>query len=181
MSHLSASDVTEFFGIWLPLLGYVNKRKKLFPELDSMNIGTKMVPQIASGIAERLWDEVSLIDEYAGGNPELTPEEREVLLSWKRAKTDNFIFERQLRDGSVFINQDKEVYLVKGTSIALDVMFSGRVLPLALTATLLPFKGAIITDGLIGLMNITYGDDLKKEFRDIYNDARERNVIITKI
>ena len=60
-------------------------------------------------------------------------------------------------------------------------MFSGRVLPLALTATLLPFKGAIITDGLIGLMNITYGDDLKKEFRDIYNDARERNVIITKI
>ena len=181
MSHLSVKDVNEFFGIWLPLLGYVNKRKQLFPELDTMAIRTKMVPQIASEIAERLWDDVSLIDDYIADNEGLTKEEQDVLQAWKRAKTDNFIFERQLKDGAVFINQDKEVYLVKGTSISFETMFAGRTLPLALTATLIPFKGGIITDGLVGLMNITYGDDLKKEFRDIYNDARKKERIITSL
>lgn len=178
MSHLSANEANEFFNTWLPLLGYVNKRKGLFPQLDAMNIGAKMLPQVAGGIAERLWADVSVIDDYIEENPGLTEAEKELLLSWKRAKTDNFIFERQLPDGAVFINQDREVYIVKGTSVAFETMFAGRTMPMALTATLIPFRDVIITDGLIGLMNITYEDDLKKEFRDIYNDARQKDALI---
>ena len=178
MSHLSANEANEFFNTWLPLLGYVNKRKGLFPQLDAMNIGAKMLPQVAGGIAERLWADVSVIDDYIEENPGLTEAEKELLLSWKRAKTDNFIFERQLTEGAVFINQDREVYIVKGTSVAFETMFAGRTMPMALTATLIPFRDVIITDGLIGLMNITYEEDLKKEFRDIYNDARQKDALI---
>lgn len=181
MSHLSANEVNEFFSIWLPLLDYVNKKKKLYPELDAMAVEKGMVPQIAGKIAEALWEDVSLIDEYLAENPGLTEEEKEILCSWKQAKTDNFIYERQLPEGAVFINQDREVYIVKGTSLAFNVMLGGRTLPLALTATLMPFRDVIITDGLIGLMDIPYGDDMKQEFRDISETAVKEKRLIKRL
>lgn len=181
MSRLSANEVTEFFGIWLPLLGYVNKKEKLYPELDTMPVEKKMVPQIAGKIAATLWADVSLIDGYLAENDRLTGEERELLRSWKRARTDNFIYERQLREGAVFINQAREVYIVKGTSLPFNVMFGGKPLPLALTATLLPFRDVVITDGIIRLMNISYGKYMKQEFRDIYNDAVKGKRLIRRL
>lgn len=181
MSHLSANEVAEFFGIWLPLLGYVNKKTTLYPELDAMTMEKGMVPQIAGKIAEKLWADVSLIDEYLTENAGLAEKAKKLLRSWKRAKTDNFIYERQLREGAVFINQAREVYIVKGTSLPFNVMLGGRPLPLALTATLLPFRDAVITDGLIGLMDISYGEDMKQEFRDIYDAAVKENRLIKRL
>ncbi len=181
MSHLSANEVNEFFGIWLPLLGYVNKKAKLYPELDTMTVEKGMVPQIAGKIAEKLWADVSLIDGYLAENNRLTEGEKDLLRSWKRAKTDNFIYERQLREGAVFINQAREVYIVKGTSLSFNVMLGGRPLPLALTATLLPFRDAVITDGIIGLMDISYGENMKRGFREIYNDAVKGNRLIRQL
>lgn len=52
---------------------------------------------------------------------------------------------------------------------------------MALTATLLPFRDVIITDGIIGLMNISYGKNMKREFRDIYNDAVKGNRLIRRL
>lgn len=181
MSHLSADEVAKFFGILLPLLGYVNKKAKLYSEPDTMTAGQEMVPKIVGKIAEKLWAEVSLIDEYLAENAGLAEAEKDILRSWKRAKTDNFICERQLREGAVFINQAREVYIVKGISHSFDVMFGGRPLPLALTATLLPFRDAVITDGLIRLMNISYGKNMKREFRDIYNAAAKENRLIRRL
>lgn len=181
MSHLSANEVNEFFGIWLPLLGYVNKKANLYQELPDALTEEEMVPRIVGKIAEKLWADVSLIDRYLAENDRLAGEERELIRSWKRARTDNFIYERQLREGAVFINQDREVYIVKGTSLPFNVMFGGRSLPMALTATLLPFRDVVITDGIIGLMNISYGKNMKREFRDIYNDAVKQNRLIRRL
>lgn len=182
MSHLSANEVNEFFGTWLPLLGYVNKKAKLYQEPpDDLTVEQEMVPQIVGRIAETLWADMSLIDGYLAEKSGLSEEEKDLLRSWKRARTDNFIYERQLREGAVFINQAREVYIVKGTSLPFNVMFWGKPLPLALTATLLPFRDMVITDGIIRLMNISYGKNMKQEFRDIYNDAVKGNRLIRRL
>lgn len=130
MSHLSASEVNEFFGVWLPLLGYVNKKAKLYQKPpDDLTAEQEMVPQIVGRIAETLWADVSLIDGYLAENAGLSEEEKDILRSWKRARTDNFIYERQLREGAVFINQAREVYIVKGTSHSFTLMLGGGPCP----------------------------------------------------
>lgn len=51
-------------------------------------------------------------------------------------------------------------------------MFEGQPMPVILTATLLPFKDEIITDGLINGSRVTVGPGIRQELKDTYMNAK---------
>lgn len=178
---LSSDDVKLFYRIFFGLLDYVNGKKKV-NDLKDLAAQESLDPQAVKEIARVVWQDISLIDDYLSERGSSLPaEEEEILRSWKRVVSGRFVIERNLKNGSIVIGEDNRVYLVRGIATSLEEMFFYRPLPVMINADLLPFKGVIITDGLVSSMNIFMGGGIKKQLKDEYNSAKRRGMIHTSL
>ena len=95
----------------------------------------------------------------------LPEEDRLVLESWKHPVSATFVLERHLSKGSIFINPETgKVYLVKGLTQKWSEMFPWAKPPIVLEATLIPFCGCIISDGLVAPLRVSLGPGYQESF-----------------
>lgn len=175
---LTQEDGKLFYKMWFPLLDYVNEKKKVNRNLKDMAHAEMLDPMEVMEVADALWEDVKIIDEYIEKKRKnLTEEEVEIIRSWKRRVRGQFFLERHLKKGAVLIYEDEEVYLVSGIISSLDEMFYGAPLPLMMEATLIPFRDVIITDGLVMPYNIIIGSNAKRMFKDTYMNAKTKGKI----
>ena len=175
---LSSEDGRLYYMLWLPLLDYVNrlygvtKKMKQIAEIKDLN------PNELKAVADRLWDDVSVIDKYLAEHNSIPEEYREIIKSWKRRIRGKFILERHLKKGSIFISMDnKEVYQVCGIISSWEEMFNSVYLPLIVEATIMPFKKVIISDGLVIPYKVGFGRNMTQTFKDIYIDAKRSGML----
>ena len=181
---LSEQDRQEFFSLFLPLLDYVNKRdgtrKSLWNYIhDGDNTSEKL-----RGIAQKLWADTSYIDDYLAlpEKESLSQDARDTILGWKRHIDGSFILERHLARGSIFIDiRTQNVYLVKGLTDSWQEMVRDMKPPISIEATLLPFKGVIISDGLVAIHPFSFGREYKNTFQNAFWVARQNHAIIKEI
>ena len=177
---LSTEDAQLFYDLWFPLLDHVNQNH----HITGMTIkftGEKVDPNDAGIVADFLWNRPELIDHYLK-EAELSVENREIVSGWKRRIRGSFYLERHLKRGSIMISDsENQVYRVLGLFSSWEEMFSFRPLPVLIKATLLPFKGKIISDGLVIPYNVMFGGNIKSELRQCYMSAKKNGRIITSI
>ena len=95
---------------------------------------------------------------------------------------DKFIVDRHLKDGSIFISlQTEKVYLVKGIYSSIREMLEGLPMPQVVMATLIPFKDAIIHDGIVMPYGVTLGKNMSDQSKEIYRSAKTNNEIIKSV
>lgn len=175
---LSREDAELFYELFFPLLDFVNKKYGINSGSGEIYFGKALDPLDAKEIADRLWGNTKLIDEYLA-EKKLLGEHKKIISGWKKRISGKFIVERHLKKGSVFIcAEDEEVYLVRGIISSWDEMLCGRRLPAVLEAVLIPFKNVIISDGLVTAPNLFFGKNLTAEFKDIYLNAKKNGVIL---
>lgn len=179
---LPPEDGDLFYKIFFPFLDFVNGKLHIN---NLKNLGEKksLDPSAVKEIAKAAWSDTSLIGEYlATQGSALPPEHQAILKSWERCISGRFVLERNLKNGGIFISLDDEsVYQVRGIKSSFEEMYYYHSLPVMIDATLLPFKGVIITDGLLGTMNVFLGSGVKKQLKDIYTSAKRRKQIVTKL
>jgi hypothetical protein len=177
---LSADNAKLFYQLWLPLLNYVNRNYHILVNEIDFTKG-KIDLQDAAEVSHFLWERTWIIDDYLN-EANLPEEHKEILRGWKRRIRGKFIIERHLKKGSVFIStDDNSVYLVNGIVSSWEEMLHGAPVPIILRATLLPFKGVIITDGLVSVYPIMFGSNSRAEFKETYMDAKRNGKIKTMI
>lgn len=183
MMTLSKEDAKLFYEIWFPLLDFVNETLNIEPDMGRIHGAKHIDPAKAKKIANALWSDVSLIDKYLKKYAAAVSEETRVIIEgWKRRINGRFILERNLKSGSIFISVDtKKVYLVKGIISSWEEMFFYRTPPIMLNAVLLPFKEAVITDGLVAPYNVSFGKGYSWEFKEFYMETKKSGGIIRKL
>ena len=179
---LPEEDVTLYYDLWFPLLDFVNERCHI-NELRDLRQQPELDPAEVKDIADALWADVTLIDEYlAGPGAGLSPEHKSIVSGWKNCVSGRFVLERHLKKGSILISiEDNTVYQVRGIKSSWEEMFFYMQPPIMIVATLLPYRGIIISDGLVSSMPLSFGGGIKKTFRDQYNSAKTRKQIITSL
>lgn len=177
---LPAEDADLFYRIFFPLLDFVNEKLQI-NDLKDLGAQKELDASAVKDIANKVWEDVSLIDEYLTTQGASLPQDHQAILkSWKRCVNGRFVLERNLKNGAILISlDDSSVYQVRGIKSSFEEMYYYRPLPVMLAAALLPFKGVVITDGLMATMNIFIGSGMKKQFKDIYTTAKRRNQIKT--
>ncbi len=171
---LSQKDGQLYYKLWLPLLDYVNRKYQINSKLKSMATAKNLNPADVKEVANKLWSEVTVIDDYLKENEDLSEEHKEIVRSWKRRIQGKFLMERHLKKGTIFISlEDEEVYQVSGIISSWEEMFFGMPMPLILEATFLPFRDVIISDGLVMPYNIIVGGGMKRMFKDVYIAAKK--------
>ena len=182
---ISREDARLFFELFLPLLDFTNKRFNVvqcdytFMERFEKSEGIDI--KNALNVANTLWTNNHLIDEYLK-QATLNNECRELVSSWKRHITGDFILERHLKKGSVFISTDnRRVYLVNGLFSSWEEMIQYRKPPVLLNVTLLPWKDVIISDGLVSITSMHFGNNYSSDFKEIYLHAKRSGNIIKSL
>lgn len=176
---LSKEDAELFYELWFPLLDFVNKKFNVNPSMGKIHGARHSDPAQVKEIANVLWDNVQVIDEYLEKHSsELPKEHLEIIDGWKRRICDDFILERNLKSGSIFISgHTDEVYLVSGIISSWEEIFFYRSPPIMLSATLIPFRNVIISDGLVSAYNVVFGGNYSSEWKDIYMAAKKSGSI----
>lgn len=180
MIKLKPEDAALFYELFLPLLDYVNESFHVTVE-DVQFTGKRIDPRDAAEVARFLWERTSIIDDYVT-ETKLPAENKEILLGWKRSIPGNFIIERHLKKGSVFIStNNNSVYLVNEIIDSWEEMLPDNPTPLIVKATLLPFKNIISSDGLVSIFPIRFDRNSADEFKENYITAKQNHSIITNI
>lgn len=170
---LEQKDTDLFYSLWFPLLDFANSRYQVCPGIGAIEFGKSVDMRDAKTIANYIWEHTEVIEKFLA-ETDLLEEHREIVTGWKKCRPGKYILERHLKKGSVFISADTaQVYMVLGLYSTWEEVLCGRTLPVLLDAVLLPFRGRIITDGLVVSSNIVFGRGAAADFKDAYMDARK--------
>lgn len=176
---LSEEDGKLYYKLWLPLLDYVNKKYGIRKNVKEMENAASLNPEDVKAVANKMYEDVTVIDEYLSQHDEISEENRSIIASWKKCISGRFIMERHLKKGSMLISmEDEKVYQVVGIISSLEEMFLYAPMPLMIEATLMPFKDVIITDGLIVPYNLIIGGNMARTFKDVYMSAKKNGEIV---
>ena len=180
--RLSEEDGKHFYDLWLPLLDYVNEKRGVNSKLRDIRLADYLDPNETKEVADVLWTNIGLIDEYLSEIEDMSDRDKELILSWKRCVCGRFILERILKKGAMLISaEDERVYQVSGIVSTWDEMFGYARLPLIIQATLIPFEDVIISDGLVQTYNVIIGGNMARSFKDVYMEAKKNNRICSQL
>ncbi len=177
------SQVDLFYAIWRPLLGFANERLNVVPSLSGKGPKDKIISELAIKVRDALWQNEFVLDEFVSQNPaRLSEEALGIVQTWKYRLPGTFIVYKTLKKHAIFLSQDHsgDVYAVKGLYSSFEELF-GMYLPIMIKTVLIPFQDEITTDGLFESYSLIFGPGIRSEFKDLYNDARERGDIITTL
>ncbi|MGF7144126.1 hypothetical protein HNQ56_002557 [Anaerotaenia torta] len=176
---LSREDGQLYYKLWLPLLDYVNKIYNINSKIKRMADEESLNPNEVKEIADKMWDDVSVIDGYLEKcSGALEDEHVDIIRSWKRRIRGQFVLERNLKKGSIFISMDNQrVYQVCGIISSWEEMFPYAPLPIMMEATFIPFKDTIISDGLVMPYNVVIGHNMAGQLKDIYTVAKKSGML----
>lgn len=176
---LSKKDGELFYKLWLPLLDYVNDKYALNGNEKNMGEAKTLNPEDVKMIADKMWENVSVIDDYLiDQSDSILEEHKKIVSSWKKRIQGEYLLERHLSKGSIFISMDDEqVYQVSGIISSWEEMFRYAPMPIAMKATFIPFKNVIISDGLVIPYNVRIGPSMKRGFKEIYMSAKQNKLI----
>lgn len=173
--RLERSDAELFYQLWFPLLDYVNRKYHIRPETETIDQRQGVDVRDAKAIANYLWSHTEVLEEYLAV-AELPDEYTQIVAGWKQCKPGRYLLERHLKKGSVFISgEDGAVYMVKGLYSTWEEILGEA--PVLLDAVLIPFRGSIISDGLVVPHHIYFGRGAREDFKDAYMTAKRNHAI----
>ena len=180
--NLSEQEFELFSSAFVSVLQYVNQKFEMFPQITSTELFRGLNPEQRFSVHTKLYDNIKIIDEFLGENPdELTPEQLTVASQFKRFVRGNFFVERFLTKYAIFIDEKNHVYGVLGLTDPLNEMIDKSYLPLNIYTTLLPFNDKIVYDGIFKSRNIFFGGGIKRELKEAYMAAKQCNRIIESL
>lgn len=181
--HLTEKEVECFYGIWFPLLHFVNQHRKLVPSFPKEWRNANVPPEAAVPIRNALWEDDALRETFIRENPaRLSPDDLALVDSWKHRVAGDFFIFRHLKKYTIFIDGSSPAngYGVQGITSSLEEIV-GPYLPIYVKAVLLPFEDRIIYDSLLSSYPIQFGGGYRRSLNDTYRDIQERGGIITNL
>ncbi|HYQ90765.1 MAG TPA: hypothetical protein VES89_01485 [Candidatus Competibacteraceae bacterium] len=181
--QLSAQDTERFYGIWWPLLRYVNAQRHIVHELPAVPEKSSLSSQDAHQIRQVLWESDELREAFIAENPaDLSAADLAIVASWSdRVEGEFFIF-RHLKQYTVFLTQEEppQAYGVLGLVSPIQEVIPWP-LPVLVKAVLLPFEDKIIYDSLLVPYSVTFGSGIRRSLDQAYRMVQERHGVMTTL
>lgn len=181
--HLNEGEVARFYGIWFPLLHFVNRHRKLVPVFPNVWRNAQVPVEVAVTVRNALWEDDALREAFIAENPaRLSREDLALVNSWKHRIEDDFFIFRHLKKHTVFIGGDSpaSAYGVQGITDPLEEIV-GPYLPIYVKTVLIPFEDRIIYDSLLSSYPIQFGSGYRHSLQETYRNIQEHGGIITHL
>jgi len=181
---LSKDDVELFYRLYHSLFIYVNKKLGILRDLNSREDIKNFAIDKINKIREELYKHPEMIDSFVADNRwHFSLEELKIISSWKHFVKGKFLIFRYLKDYTIFLDMNEKPPKAYGVS-ALNSTFEelvGPYLPILVDAVLLPFNNKIIYDSIFSPYPFAFGGNMRRDFNDLYQEAKLRFGIITSL
>jgi hypothetical protein len=149
---MTEQDAVLFHRLYQPLLVYAAQRTGVAsgvrtPE-DLRSLGKDKLIEIRDQCHARQ----DLIEQFCQANPSgFTSEDLESVRMWKHHAKGTFFVVKVTKEGALFLDERKDgkAYLVQPLLSTFEELLPARP-PVRVDAVLLPFKGRVVYDGLLG-------------------------------
>ena len=171
---LPPADAKDFFRIIQPLDAFLQSRLRMLKDTSPDEIKRLR----AAGFADP-----AHFAAYANENPHhLTADELDEVQAWQQHSiAARFMVLQERKDGCLFMSSDKQpaVYLVHGLTQPISEIVP--FLPCYVETRLLPWRGRIITDGLIAPIMVQFGGNMRTGFKQEAKEIIARRGLITTL
>ena len=182
MSVLSPQEAKTFFRNWLGLMAFVNDKYNLIEGFGHPKSPLGISPETVNKIKAELWKNAGIIDEYIDSVWDLPRNDIQILKGWKNGIAETFTVVRHLKRYSVFLNEKSDLlYGVIGISGPISEIIPSYMLPTIVKTVLLPFEDRIIYDSILGMSNIQFGSNIRRELKELYSEIKEKKGIISTL
>lgn len=179
---LAPSDGKLFFELMWKLQYYINRKQGIHKNISSLKEYADLPTKEKMEARDELWKTPELMETYVQENPDSLPaEELEIIRKWRGFVKSSFFILRHLKKGTIFIDNDNQVYLVHGIQDPLEELIPSHALPQMVEAILLPFKGQIIYDGLLAGYRLHFGRGIRSDIEHTYKVAKQKDRIISTL
>lgn len=180
---LSPEEVARFYGIWWPLLRFVNTQRQIVAELPEDPKTAAINIEHAQQIRDVLWASEDLREAFIRENPaDLSPADLALVGSWRYRNAGEFFILRHLKHYTVFFagKPSAQAYAVHGLVSAIEDVVDWP-LPVVVQAVLLPFEDKIIYDSLLAPYAVQFGPGIREDLNHAYRLVQERGGILTTL
>jgi hypothetical protein len=181
--NLSMREVERFYGIWLPLLHYVNVQRQLVARVPLAPGAETISPEDAGRLRQALWADDALREAFIAENPaQLSDADLEIVASWDHRLVGQFYILRHLKKYTVFLTQQDppQAYGVLGLVSPIQEVIPMPP-PVLVEAVLLPFEDKIIYDSLLMPYRLMFGGGIKRSLNEAYRRVQEQGGVTTTL
>jgi len=178
--RLNEKEYYKYLDIHPKLIYYIGKKKKLIPAGTSLEDFIAYEVQAKLPIRNAMYENIHLLDNYLKDNAGyLSAEDEEIIKNFKYYKKGTFYVVKLTKKHAHFLG-DTYVYGVHALNDPFE-LFWGNNLPVMVEATLLPYKGKIIYDGIISGYPLHFGRGARAGIKNSYTIAEGKYGIITEL
>ena len=177
--RLPPDEAKHFLDLHVRVIGWCARR--LDPKSaihDATSLRAASLEDIAAA-RDRMLDEPAVLDAYVAENPDgLTAAALGLVSAWRRFVRGDFVAERDLKRYTVFVDlkDPPTAYGVLSlTDEIADIL--PMPMPMLVEAVLLPWRGAIVCDGILRYKNVYLGPGIRRRIKDAYRDAKTRGIV----
>lgn len=177
---LSKAEYDLFYKVYPQLMVYAGIQENVLPKDTIVDELMELSSPEIMPIRDLLYDNIKYIDEYIKkhGNKH-SEEELDAMQQFKHFKKGAFYVMQLNKKHAVFMNGDY-AYAVCALGTPFEQFF-GKNLPAWVETVLLPFKGKIIYDGLIGLRPVHFGRGIRDNLKNDLNLAKGKYGLIENL
>jgi len=177
--RITDAQAARFYSIWWELLSWVNAERTIVPVL-ARNAAGAICIEHAAPVREVVWQDPSLLERFVAENPaNLSPDLLTLAADWRHRRVGTFYVWKHYKRHTVFLDDD-DAYAVLGLYSTFDELLP-MAPPVVVEATLLPFEGAIIHDGLVRTYKMQLGPGIRRSLLERYRDAIARGAVHTSL
>jgi len=180
---VTQQDAVLFHRLYQPLLVYAAQRTSVASGVRT----TKDLPSLGKdkliAIRDQCYGRQDLIEQFCQANPfGFTPEDLESVRMWKHHVKGTFFAVKVTKEGALFLDERKDgkAYLVQPLLSTFEELLPARP-PVRMDAVLLPFKGRIVYDGLLGTYPIYFGGGMSRSIRAACDNAIVRHGLVRSL
>lgn len=184
--QLEPDEADEFFRLHRIFMAYVNRELSVFPVVADADDFRILSPEERLAVRKAFLERLDLIDSFVEENPnDLTEDELEIVRSWRHLVAGKLFFFRQLKKYMVVLTTDDEgkkpiAYGVLSITEPFEDLI-GKDLPQMVETVLLPYRGRITYDGLLGAFKVYLGPGIRSSLEDSYREAKAGQGMITSL
>lgn len=172
---LSENDANLFYEIMMPFIKFAGDRYKMKFDFHDNQYNASQANEILNRCIK---NNFNIVSEYLK-KKSLKNEHKSIILNLKKSVKGPFIVLKHLNEGSVFLDMNENLYLVKGIKSSIDKMEGVSKTPALCDTFIFQFKDSIIYSSIIIPYPIEMVGNMKKHYEALYKN--KKNMIIKKI
>jgi hypothetical protein len=178
--RLPPEEAKHFLELHMGLVGWGARR--LDPKSaihDATTLRAASLNEIVDA-RDRVFDKPALLDAYVAENPDgLSAADLELVSAWRRFVRGNFVAERDLKRYTVLLDLKNPPTAYGVLSLNDEITDILPMIPMLVEAVLVPWRGAIVCDGLLRYQNVHLGPGIRRRVKEAYRQAKARGIVVS--